>query len=234
MLKIAVCDDEIYFVNKFSDLLVKNLTLDIKKLDTFTNPAALLKSKEIYDLLFLDINMPKISGIEIARNYNMRETNIVFVTGKESLVFDAYNSTNSFGFVRKSRLHEDLQSVIYRYNQSFQSDECLILKSGSQIVRVRCSDILYIEKIINNIVVHTTKGDFSERNTIANVEKTLDSCGFVRTHIGYLVNMEHIYLIEKNDVILSNAEKVPVSRHNAKNVKYKFLRKKGALYGRYG
>lgn len=225
MLKIAICDDEFYFNSKFKEIINEALKNRIEKIDTYTNPKRLLKSEEIYDLIFLDIEMPEISGIEVAKHYDRNESSIIFVTNKDNLVFDAYNSTDSFGFIRKSNLEEDLQIVLDRFNKCDFRLAVMPVKNGSKIIKIRYSDITFIEKIVNNVIIHTIKGDFSERSTITEMEKQLGNHGFIRCHVGYLVNLDYVRLIDSNEIELCNSARVPISRSNVKYVKSEFLKR---------
>ena len=223
MLTIAVCDDDFYFANKFEKILLILIGDKSSRIDVFTNPQNLLDSEVIYDFVFLDIDMPQINGIEVAKQYRSDETSVVFVSNKESYVFDAYNSTDAFGFIRKSHLKDDLECVFDRLYKNVDRKAVLKLKSGSNIIKIKYSDIIYLEKLVNNVVIHTIDGDYTERNSLASIEADFLGHGFVRTHVGYIVNLGYIKTIDTNEVTLLNLKKIPMSRKNAKSVKDEFL-----------
>lgn len=229
MVRIALCDDDSYFLRRFQRTLWQVFQNKAERIDCFTNSKDLLNSETEYDLLFLDIDMPEISGIDIANNYKNREAIVVFVTNRESLVFEAYNSTDSFGFIRKSHIKEDFYAIIKRLNKNKSAISTLTIKNAGKIVKVKYSEIIYIEKLVNNVIIHTVKGVYSERNTISALEKLLSDYGFVRCHIGYIVNLDYIILIDSTEIILNNSERIPLSRRNVKNVKSIFLKRSGNL-----
>ncbi len=229
MLKIAVCDDEQSFINIMVKLIKKTFSDNIEILDTYTSPIVMLNSGKSYDLLFLDIDMPRLNGIKLARHYDKSNTSIIFVTNKEALVFEAYNSTDSVGFIRKGRLTEDFESVIKRFNRSNQLMHFLTVTINSQIYKIRLSDIIYIEKMVNSIIIHTTDKTYTQRNTLAEIEEKLHSHGFIRVHAGYIVNLDHILRISSNEITLSHSEIVPVSRNRLKYVKTEFLKRSAVL-----
>ena len=229
MLKIAICDDEQSFINIMVKLIKKTFSDNIEILDTYTSPIVLLNSGKSYDLLFLDIDMPRLNGIELARHYDKNNTSIIFVTNKEALVFEAYNSTDSVGFIRKGRLTEDFESVIKRFNRSNQLMHFLTVTINSQIYKIRLSDIIYIEKMVNSIIIHTTDKTYTQRNTLAEIEEKLHSHGFIRVHAGYIVNLDHILRISSNEITLSDSGSVPVSRNRLKYVKTEFLKRSAVL-----
>ncbi len=224
MIKIAVCDDDSFFLKSFSTLIATVYNGGSKAIDCYTNPRELISSETKYDLIFLDIDMPEINGIELACNYRKNEAIIVFVTNMESLVFDAYNTTETFGFIRKSHLREDFTSIIKRLNKKARSTATIAVKSGNRIIKIQCSEIIYIEKSVNNVIIHTKNGVFSERKTISELEKVLSQYGFERCHIGYLVNTEYIHFIDSTQVVLNNYERIPLSRRNVKRLKSVLMR----------
>ena len=225
-MKIALCDDEKTFIDIMSKLIQKNLCTDV--FDTFTVQMFADHICE-YDLIFLDIDMPCITGIELAKKCESYNTYIVFVTNKENLVFEAYNTTNAFGFIRKSNLQNDFVSVIQRFNKINQNSHYLSVKSSNGIIKIPFADIYYIEKQINNVIIHTQKYDYREFNTLSNLEKVLINFGFIRTHIGYIVNLDYIIKISNTDVEICNGTRIPMSRHNAKYVKTEFLKRSAAI-----
>ncbi len=223
-MKIAIVDDNLIFVQSFKNRFVNMYNNTIKALDVFTTAERFLESGYKYDVVFLDIDMPGMSGLELAKQYKDKMFSIVFVTNRDDLVFEAYNTTNTLGFVRKSNIEEDLPIVLDRLHRESQSTMYLTVKSSSELTRVRYSEILYIEKLSHNVILHTLTNDISMRKTISETEELLNGYGFVRTHIGYIVNMEYIKLINSKEVILVNGKVVPISRQKVKFVKDEFLR----------
>lgn len=231
MLRIAVCDDDSCFLSKFQKALRQFFKSRAEVIDCFINPNDLLNSKSRYNLLFLDIDMPQMSGIDLAGHYSRSDSIVVFVTNRETLVYDAYNSTESYGFIRKSNMNKDFLSIIKKLQNTVLSTAKLSIKYGGQVIGVKYSEIIYIEKSVNNVIIHTVRGVFSERNTITQLEKTLSGYSFVRCHIGYLVNLDYITLINSTEITLKNSEKIPLSRRNVKNVKSMFIKRSGSLIG---
>ena len=225
MLKIAVCDDEEAFLTIMSKLIHNRFGNMIEKVDSFTSPLDLLDSFELYDLIFLDIDMPEINGIDLVKKYELYDAPVIFVTNKEELVFDAYNTTNTFGFIRKSKLNSDFVNVIKRFEEHSQSLHYLPVKSKDGIVKVKFSDIYYIEKQINHVMIHTKSNIFKTPDTLSNLEKILCKFGFVRTHIGYIINLDYVIRVGDTEVEIVNEEKIPVSRSREKSVKTEFLKR---------
>lgn len=228
MIKTAICDDEPEFIVTMSAEL-KRLYSDIIIIDsTYTSPEKLLNDNKQYDILFLDIDMPEMDGMELSDRYG-KDTEIVFVTNHEALVFKAYNATDSFGFIRKSKLSDDLQSVMRRFLKLKSEQKSITIKINEQLLQIKYCDIFYIEKQINHIIIHTKNNKYTIRKTLSEIETMLSPFEFVRTHIGYLVNLDKIQLIEKKRVILQNSNTVPVSRSHYKNVCSEFMKRSALM-----
>lgn len=225
MLKIAICDDEIEFAGVLSQILKNFYVNQIREIFIFDSPQKLIVSKENYDIIFLDIDMPVMNGIELSKKYMKTKTEIIFVTNKEALVFEAYNSTESFGFIRKNQLKQDLFRVMQRYFKLKKSEYTLKIKFEQKLIALNNTDVIYIEKQVNSVIIHTAKKNYKIRKTLSELESELEKYGFVRTHIGYLINLDYIDLIEKNQVILKNKETVPISRNRYKFVCDAFIKR---------
>ena len=126
MLKIAVVDDEIVFVES----LINKITAVCEKLnfefkiDKYSNGFDILENYSKYHLIFLDIEMPSIDGIATAKRINELKGSaeipfIVYVTSHDELVFDALKSF-PYSFIRKSKIESDLYECINRINNSFE------------------------------------------------------------------------------------------------------------------
>ena len=233
MIRIAICDDDTYFLSYFNRIIVNIFNGASSAIDCYTSPKALMNSDMKYDIIFLDIEMPEINGIELASNYRRNDAIIVFVTNRDTLVFDAYNTTDTFGFIRKSNLKTDLTNIIRRLNKESFTLASIAVKIGKKLIKIKCSEIIYIEKSSNNVIIHTQSGVYSERRTLAEFEKLLLQYGFERCHIGYLVNTKYIYLIDNTEILLTNSERIPLSRRNIKRVKSTFIKRSARSSDRY-
>lgn len=223
-MKIAIVDDELIFAQFFRNIIEKKFDDKIQMLDIFTTVRSFISAENKFDLIFLDIDMPEISGLEFAKKHSDLSSRIIFVTNRDDLVFEAFNTTQTLGFVRKSKLEEDLSIVLDRLHREAQCSMFFTVKCGSSIRKVKFSEIIYVEKVSHNVIIHTSTDDITMRKTIAEIESLLINNGFIRTHVGYIVNMTHIKLIDTKDVKLSNGNSVPISRQNVKSIKDKFLK----------
>lgn len=226
-MKFALVDDDEMALERLENILTVNYGDIAESIDKFSNPIEFLRSNTEYDLLFLDIEMPRITGIELSKNEAVKHSNIIFVTSKESLVFEAYNDTNSIGFVRKNKLNDDLKSVMQRFVGDAFSKKYLAAKIGGIIIKVPYNDILYIENSSNYVNIYTSHSVYNKRYKISDLEKELEEFGFIRCHAGFIVNLKYVDYIGERELRLSNDASIPLSRKRVKEVREKFLRFNG-------
>ena len=173
-------------------------------------------------ILFLDIDMPGINGLEIAEAIEKKthKVNLIFVTNRNDLVFEAIHF-RPFRFLRKECLHEEIEEALLAVIAKMKEETVLCeFESGSEVVKIAVNEIVYLESSGHYVRVHTQDGNVCVvRNKISELERQLKLMGFVRIHIGYLVNIRNIYSISSKGVVLDNRLDLPVSRKNVEHVK---------------
>lgn len=226
-MKLAIIDDEKAFAERLRSYVLtlfaeKHTAVDVTVTD---DPENILYTGKQFDVILLDIEMPGCSGIDLASKINEQKGGsgkpyIIFVTNRDGLVFDALKQ-QPFSFVRKSHL-EDLEPCFDRLITLCKSEIYYPIKSGRDIERVAMKDIFYLEKQKNYVIYHTARGTISERTTLDKKTDLLRN-GFLRTHIGYLVNIRCIEIIRTGEISLSNGTIIPLSRKYSEAVRKQFF-----------
>lgn len=231
MLNISVVDDEIVFVEN----LIKKITEICDKMkiectiDKYSNGYDLLEYYKNYHLIFLDIEMPLIDGIETAKKINELKGDseipfFVFITSHDELVFDALKSF-PYSFIRKNMIDIDLPECLIRINNSFNEiKHTIILHTERKDIPVIISDIIYLEKIKNYVVYHTYKQDYKVRSDMNTEFEKVVFFGFVRPHIGYAVNNKAIEYIAADCVMLKNNISIPLNKKYREEIKKKYFK----------
>ena len=230
MVKVAFCDDEAKILEDLS-VKIKSEFEDLScKIDLYTteNSIELLEYLKNYpvDILFLDIDMPTISGMEIAQTLLNSEikTLLVFVTGQDALVYKSFKY-HPFGFIRKTYFDEEISGVVKSLVEEMQkSSDTFLFKTNDGFNRIKLRDILYFESESNYINLHTKESVYKFRSTVSAIEKELSTKGFIRTHKGFLVNQEHIFSVKSENVVLSNNVVLPIGRTNRDVIKARIMR----------
>ncbi|MBO4413417.1 MAG: response regulator transcription factor [Clostridia bacterium] len=227
MLKLAVCDDD----PVFADLLSKSIKDVFDGLDAQTEISvfssaraflAALRSKDAEpDVAFLDIDMPGVSGFEIAGEIKQmrKKTVIVFVSGKHELVFESLDY-HPFSFIRKGSgdvLLSDLGKVAAGIVRDFLGSKTIEINDVyAGKVRVCADDILTVSSEDHYLVyvVMDSGRPYKERGTLRAAEEKLRQYGFFRPHHQHLVNAAHVSFFNPkfNKLILDTKASVPVSR----------------------
>ena len=230
MLRIAICDDDEILLRTLTDKIRKQnhsacSPLEIK---TFLLGEDFLNSQRLspFDIVFLDIDMPEISGFDIAEQVNNSdETLIVFVTSHDELVYSSIKF-RPFRFIRKAYLDMELPEVTTAVNEEFikrNAERKFIFRTKSGEAFVDLNFVEYIEIYSHWLMVHIKDNDCLEcYGSLSDMERELNNYDFVRTHKSYLVNCRYIYSIEKNQLVLDDKTVIPVSRYKTESVKQKF------------
>ena len=230
MIKTAVCDDEKIVLdeicskvqNAFSEI---NCTAEIFKTHKPFDLVEHIKNNTT-DVLFLDIDMPSLSGMDIAQfliDCNA-EILLVFVTSHDTLVYQSFRY-HPFGFIRKSHFDEEIGAVVKSIADELQKrNEHFSFKTNEGFFKVPFEDIIYFESESNYINLHCTDNQYRFRGTITSLENELKAKGFIRTHKGFLVNQQNIFAIKGDDIELSSKELLPIGRTNRESVKKAILR----------
>ena len=247
MYKIAICDDEKEIL-KIISTKIKSVfqQKDIQATYYEINDSRVLMEllqKENMDVLFLDIDMPYLNGMDIAGYINEQglHTILVFVTSHDALVYQTF-AYRPFGFIRKSCIEEEIDELTERIEKEFiDRKQELILAKGTEIVRILINDIVYIESEGNYLNIYIYKNYPEQlametkecksyvikyRETMTNMEKELVHKGFIRCHKGYLVNGNYIEKFKSSEIEINYKEEtklIPVGRSYEKDVRKKML-----------
>ncbi|BAK97920.1 putative two-component response regulator [Oscillibacter valericigenes Sjm18-20] len=218
MLRIGICDDELAARDALRLSLERLLREDDGKvLYDFSSGEGVVKwlakhSGEL-DLLFLDVELGGISGMEAAKQIRLRDTNLmlVFVTGYADFVFDGY-AVGAMDYLVKPIKEDKLSQVLVRVQKLLEcrKPQTFIVQNSEGLYRIVKKDILYLCSDRRLVKVLTRDREFSFYGKLDEVESSLGS-GFVRIHQRYLVRAEAVLKIEKNNVTISDT-RLPISR----------------------
>lgn len=218
MLLIAVCDDipiECADIAKQIETILKQSNTDfiIKK---FFGGLELIQSRESFDIIFLDIKMPNINGMELAKQIRKqgRQSLIIFITSASEYVFDAFD-VEAFQYLLKPIQTDKLKNVLEKATKKMQIDaniDFLLISANRQIQKVFLKDILYIESIGRIAKIHCNNGTLETYEQIGILEDKLSDKFFFRCHKCFLVNLNFVDAFKKTEVCLENGEKIMLAK----------------------
>lgn len=244
-INFAVCDDDEIVL----DAVYQRVYSIFKRCGVEADGTKFLSPVKLYDrikdpirkcnfnLICLDIDMPKLDGISLGKAIRAHcpETDIVFVSNREDKVFDTLLNVRPFGFVRKSNFSSDLLDTLRAYIVAkIDSVHAFVVKTNNNSVTrsLRVVDVVYIESLRDHQFIYMQDGEkIDVRMTMDELEKELSKYDIVRTHKGYLVNLKYIRRIDAKGITLAGGMMVGLSRTKVQEVKVqylKYLRKTGA------
>lgn len=221
-MRIAICDDESLYRQQVINAIENTCkSLDVL-VDAFRNGNVLLnKFKSVsYDLVILDIEMPGIDGISLAKKLRelSEDVYIVFLTSHIEFALEGYE-VNALRYLTKPINHQKLKEILdYIFAKQNKSD-VLWIKTDDSEEKIKLSDILYFESQNQNVIINTENKTFITRYNLGDFEKELTDKGFIRIHRGYLVSLKKISKLGKNCVYLESGISLPVSRSKEKQLK---------------
>ena len=225
MIKIAVCDDDKIFAEELKLLLTQseeNIEGSI-----FNNGKDFIEQFKInhFDAIFLDIDMPEIDGFQIAKTLKSIDTNcvIVFCSNHNELVFDSFEY-EPFWFLCKENFESKLEGILEKLISKINSqNEEFVIKKKDNIFRVKYNDVVYITIFHHNIQIHKKEKTIEFRGNLSDLEEQFFKKNFIKVNSGCLVNLDEIYRIQDNQIILNNREIITISRSRKKEVKESFF-----------
>ncbi len=207
--EIPACEELKYFINEYSNIEIK---------DTFNSSLAALDylMKNQIDVVFLDINMPKLNGLELAGL--LKDTKVVFVTAYREYGADAFD-LNAFDYLVKPYSKERVIATFNRLKEKHKKKITkLSIYNEDKIIVIDVNDIIYIESDQRGINIFTKDKKYTMNEKISKIQEKLPEL-FIRCHRRFIVNTDrieeiiswfnHTYLLK----LEGSNEKVPVSRH---------------------
>jgi len=241
VLRIAICDDEKYFVSEMTEILEKYLedrgfTYEI---ESFNSGEKLLELKEEinrYNVIFLDIKMNDLDGMTVARKVReiSKEIYIVFVTAFANFMADGYK-VDAVRYILKNI--ESLDEAVYECMDAIQE------KMNYKIAwkefdfnegyrKLSLDRLLYIESKLHKLEFYVMENKlvkYTLYQTLNVLENDLSEYGFLRTHQSYLVNMRYIRSLKRYSVLLCNGIRLEIPKARYKHVEDVYAAYRGEI-----
>lgn len=228
MLRIAVCDDEISMAEGNKAILETTLKeLGVAaEITTYTDSTNLLydisEDNFHYDLLLSDIEMPEISGMELAEKIKpfLPEIRIIFITSHIEYAIDAFE-LSIFRYVPKADIEKRLSAAIKDAVSliNLEADKSYTIQAKGRFEKIPLKDILFIERDGKNAAINTSDGVSKVRKSLQAVFDELASEEFIFIDRGYIVNLIHIMQIKNSTAVLKDGTVLPISRSHLQTVK---------------
>ncbi|MDR2106609.1 MAG: LytTR family DNA-binding domain-containing protein [Coriobacteriales bacterium] len=223
-LRIALCED----TSVDADLLVALIDMSTIPyvLDTFPSGEALLEvfAKEKYDLIFLDVYMGELTGVQTAERIRDIDTQvvIVFTTTSDDFTREGYR-LNAYKYLLKPVVSEDVLDALElaTLKRDKAQGATLAIVTDNVPVVIPLNDIVFVESSNRRSLIYTTGETYATTMTIDALEKLLPSPRFLRSHRSYIVNLDHVDDLEE-DFIMDNGDIAYVAVKNHRKIKHAY------------
>jgi DNA-binding LytR/AlgR family response regulator len=234
-INCIIVDDEPLARKGLKEYIADVDFLDLKaEFDNALMATELIRRGDIH-LLFLDIQMPKITGLEFFKTLQAPPP-VIFTTAYPQYALDGFE-VNALDYLLKPISFERFLKAALRAKEFYEvrnenaiektgavSDHFFI-KADAKLVRINYADVLFVEALQNYVVIHTHEKKYITYLTFRSVEEYLPPSLFIRTHKSYIVGASKVDSIEGNDIRIG-AHHIPISRNMKDEVMEKLLKGK--------
>lgn len=226
MIKVGLCDDTIDYNKKMENHMErygKENHIEVKFTSYGSGSQLLLNfQKRKFDIIFLDVSMPDLSGFETAERIRNVDENvsIVFCTS----YYTISNVSKGFevdadDFLSKPLLYKKVENILNKiYKKKLLcADEKLFLKCQDGLITLQLSDIIYINTRNKLLILYTINGEVQNNQRMSELEKRLSKRMFFRCHNSYMVNFDYVEGLKNDHVLVKcnnqQLKEIPVSKY---------------------
>ncbi|WGS65608.1 LytR/AlgR family response regulator transcription factor [Marinitoga aeolica] len=221
MIKVVIIDDEYYARESLKDLIEEMSTFDI--VGGYESVEDFLKSKikNDVDVIFLDIDLPKMKGIKASKY--LEKYKIVFVTAYSEYAVEAFE-VNALDYVTKPISEVRFIETINRIEEVFKNSKLnkIAVESEKEILFLDFDEVYYFEYFSKKILVRTKNNEYTLKHfkNLNKLEKELPY-NFLRVHKSYIVNLNFIdkFIKELNSIQMKNDKIIPIGKTHMKAIK---------------
>lgn len=226
-MRILICDDDPVFCDELErDLeqyeIIHRLEFEILKV--FSGEQALdALAQGDWDVLFMDIEMPTINGVEAGKrvreqlqNYSLK---IIYVSSRQEYAMDLFK-VDTFDFLIKPVAYEELEAVLDKLQKTLdRNGEMFVYRKKGQAVRCRLEDILYFESWLKKTIIVTRQKEDEFYAPLKDVYEELKDKKFFYCHKSILVNYDRVAEFHYDRLVLDNGKELEISQSKRKEVR---------------
>lgn len=216
-MNFCICDDDKVIHHEIYKLILSNIKtntqIDITHIFSAEELIEKYNQNQFFDIIFLDIEMKSLSGIDAAKTIRDLHPKaiIIFVSNYPHYVFDAFD-VEALHFLVKPISPSEFKNVFDRaINKYKKTNSTISLKWQNERYVIKIDTIKYIEGYKRHITFYTQDGAYEAIGKITDILNELSPHGFIRTHQGFIVNMDYIKRFDTTDVVLFDGTKVMIS-----------------------
>ena len=231
MIKCIAIDDEPHALRQLSEYIEVVPFLSLEKAFESAIEACIFLKENTVDLVFVDISMPDLNGIDFAKSLS-KQIKIIFITAHSEFAYEGFQIDAADYLLKPISFTDFLRSVnkvnerYFRQNSSLpeihQSRDYLFIKSEYRIIRINFKDIKYIESKREYVKIYLEGNEpIKSMMSMKKMEETLPENIFMRVHRSFIVNLDKITIVERNRIVFDNKVYIPISEnYGEKFLKY--------------
>lgn len=214
MIRCMIVDDEPLAVTILENYIARTPFLELAGSYTNAFEALHMLQTEKIDLLFLDIQMPEINGLEIAESIDTFATKVVFTTAFDQYALEGFR-VDAIDYLLKPVSYPNFLHAAKKAQRlieaSGETDGYLVVKADARIVKIALKDILYIESMRDYVVIRLEdESEIKILSTLKGIEASLPKPPFYRVHRSFLVNVPKVKVLERNSIVFGKKQ-IPIS-----------------------
>ena len=227
-INCVIVDDEPVARNVLETFVAKIPNLELVKSCKNAMEAFEVANQQKIDIFFLDINMPDISGLSLAKSINQK-AEIIFTTAYREYAVDGFNLQAVDYLLKPISFDRFLQSI-HKYfegvsfidseikiEKSVLKNDFIFVRSDRKMIKINFDEIQYVESLSDYIKIHSVDKTITTRETISNIETKLPAKNFLRIHRSYIVNLKKMNSYT-NEFVEIGKNAIPISRTYKENV----------------
>ena len=228
MLRLAICDDDAKVVEQIrniADQYFKDTQIN-SAVEIYQDGSQVLKKAGGSDIFFLDIEMPGMSGIQVAQELraNNKRAKIIFVTGYEEYQSAAFQ-LHAFSYLIKPFTAEDIKRQLEEaidYLDDAQETSAIVFHTVDGDVHLSPEQISFIEYNSRKVEIHTAENTYVAVYTMKQIIEILEKHPFVSSHQNYLINLMHVRRVTCVNVTLDNGVELPMSQKRSSDFRRRY------------
>lgn len=219
-MKVIIVDDEPLALEVLETYLTHFPELKLIAKCTNAVEAFEALSEGDIDLMFLDIQMPQISGIDFLKSLK-NPPKVIFTTAFSNYALEGFE-LNAVDYLLKPFSLERFTKAVQKFKEIYgkndktlgeaEAPDYIFVKADKKLIKLRFEDIFYVEGLKDYVMLHTPGGRIVTLQTMKSLEEKLPSANFIRVHRSYIVNLNLIELLEANSVTV-NKKKIPIGKN---------------------
>lgn len=208
-MKCLIIDDEPLAVKLLKDYASKVPDLEVVMAGSDVFEGLILAQSGEADLIFLDIQMPELTGIQFMKVLNGK-CKVILTTAYEEYALQAFDH-DVVDYLLKPFSLDRFMTAVQRARERLQTAkpaaesvkaDYIFVKSEYRVVKIELKDILYLESLRDYVAIHTTSGKILTLQSLRSFEETLDPGKFMRIHKSYIISVDKIGAIERKRVVI--------------------------------